>query len=100
MDKKYLAALSILLLGFMLPAYSDSKYGFSSSIKRCPLWDTFFPLSFQVPDDKATRNANPQFNIIYITGGNVKHMDDFEAFYYPGAIRVWPQVPYLATGMM
>lgn len=88
----------IIMLGISLDANASSKYGFAFSIKPCPLWTTFFPLSFQVPDDKGTRNASPQFNIIYISGDTVKHMDDYYDLYLPGNVRVWPERPFLING--
>ena len=97
--RSYLLVRSLLLLIISAsPAISANKYGFVSDIRRCSLWDTFFPLSSQVPNDKATRNADPRFNIFYITGTRVKHMDDYTDLYYPGGVRVWPQSPYLTPG--
>lgn len=88
----------IVMLGMSLDVGASSKYGLAFSIKPCPLWQIFFPLSFQVPDDKETRNASPQFNIIYIAGDTVKHMDDYYDLYLPGNVRVWPQSPFLLNG--
>ncbi|HAT8012160.1 hypothetical protein [Citrobacter rodentium] len=84
-----------------LSAKSSQNYGFSAGVKPCSLWDTFFPISFQVPSDKLTRDyVRPIFNIIYITDSNLKHMDDFYDIYKINGKgdAIWPTTPFLATG--
>ncbi|MCM7885064.1 hypothetical protein [Enterobacter sichuanensis] len=80
-------------------AQGAEKYGFSAGLKRCALWDTFFPISFQIPDLQNARFApKPVFNVIYIAGDDTQHMDDFFDLYSVGGKPVWPMTPLLADG--
>ncbi|WP_434132412.1 hypothetical protein [Enterobacter cloacae] len=96
----------ILLLAALFLAvqsvHGAQKYGFSAGLKRCALWDTFFPISFQIPKMDTMRfHPVPVFNVIYIAGDNTQHMDNFYDLYKLGGIngpRVWPEKPYLANG--
>lgn len=95
---------SILLCTLALTsgiANADQKYGFSDSLRPCTLWDTFFPISFQIPSDTITQNfVKPAFNIMYIAAGNYQHMNDFADLYKIGnsSVRVWPTDPYVLSG--
>lgn len=102
--RQYIWLNSILLCALALTsgiAHADPKYGFSDSIRPCALWDTFFPISFQVPSDVSIKNySKPVFNIMYIAAGNFQHMNDFADLYKVGnsSDRVWPTNPYVISG--
>lgn len=104
MRKKYKWYKPLLLTALTLSsltAQSSENYGFSAGIWPCPLWSTFFPISFQVPSDDATKNyVKPIFNIIYISDSNIKTMDDFYDIYNVKGNAVWPSNswPYVANG--
>lgn len=89
----------LVLLASSEAVFGAQKYGFSSGVKACALWDTFFPISFKIPNDLLTVNySQPMFNIIYVADGNIKHMDDFYDLYRVRSEDVWPTSPDLANG--
>ncbi|MBJ8366378.1 MULTISPECIES: hypothetical protein [Citrobacter] len=84
-----------LLLGALflasVTAQGAQKYGLSDSLQYCELWDTFFPLSFQVPSSNWVSNySKPELNIIYISAGKRKHVDDYIDLYTINNQSVWP----------
>ncbi|HHK9551815.1 hypothetical protein VB265_13170 [Enterobacter sichuanensis] len=84
-----------------LTAQSAEKYGFSAGIRPCPLWSTFFPISFMVPGDNLTESyVKPIFNVIYISDSNLKTMDDFFDIYNINGSNIWPSNswPYVGNG--
>lgn len=89
--------LSALFLA-SVTAQGAQKYGLSDSLQYCELRDTFFPLSFQVPSaDWVSTYARPKFNVIYISAGKRKHVDDYTDLYNIKNQFVWPS--HLMSGL-